>query len=52
MQYILDMVHENPGEAPCPTAFRDPENLARYQYNGLGISIEDIRTTLLSAKHD
>lgn len=28
------MIHHNPGEAPCETAFSDPKHLKRYGYNG------------------
>jgi hypothetical protein len=31
---IIDMVHDNPGEPPQPTAFRDPRQLASWGYNG------------------
>ncbi len=34
MKYILDMVHENPGEAPFKTDFRSPSVLADLGYNG------------------
>lgn len=32
--FVLDMVHNNPGETPQPTAFRDPQKLAQWGYNG------------------
>ena len=34
MQFILDMVHHNPGEPPTQTAFLDPAHLAAYGFNG------------------
>lgn len=34
MEFILDMVHHNPGEAPFDTRFLDPRVLASYGYNG------------------
>ena len=33
-RFVLDMVHNNPGEPPQPTAFRDPRRLADWGYNG------------------
>ena len=33
MQFIMDMVHDNPGEARCKTAFRNPEKLIGYAFN-------------------
>lgn len=33
MQFIMDMVHDNPGEARCKTAFRSPEKLIGYGFN-------------------
>jgi len=33
-RFVLDMVHDNPGEPPQPTAFRDPRKLADWGYNG------------------
>lgn len=33
-RFILDMVHDNPGEPPQMTAFRDPQTLAAWDYNG------------------
>lgn len=33
MEFIMDMVHHNPGEAPFSTAFLNPEKLAKYGYN-------------------
>lgn len=33
MEFIMDMVHDNPGEARCKTAFRQPEKLLTYNYN-------------------
>ena len=34
MQFVLDMVHHNPGEAPFPTQFLDPKVLDQFGYNG------------------
>jgi hypothetical protein len=34
MKYVLDMVHDNPGEAPFETSFRDPKVLKEFGYNG------------------
>ena len=34
MEFILDMVHHNPGEAPFSSRFLDPAVLARYGWNG------------------
>ena len=33
-RFILDMVYNNPGEPPQPSAFRDPDRLANWGYNG------------------
>ncbi len=33
MEFIMDMVHHNPGEAPFDTAFLNPEKLCEYGYN-------------------
>ena len=33
MEFIMDMVHHNPGEAPFETAFLNPEKLREYGYN-------------------
>ena len=33
-RFILDMVQNNPGEPPQPTAFRDPQRLAGWGFNG------------------
>ena len=33
MELIMDMVHDNPGESRCDTAFRQPEKLLAYNYN-------------------
>ncbi|MFO1476894.1 MAG: hypothetical protein U1F98_09620 [Verrucomicrobiota bacterium] len=33
-EFVLDMVYDNPGEPPQPTAFRDPRTLAQWGYNG------------------
>ncbi len=33
-RFILDMVHHNPGEAPFPTTFLNPEKLNEFGYNG------------------
>ena len=33
MEFIMDMVHHNPGEAPFETAFLDPEKLREFGYN-------------------
>ena len=33
-QLLLDMVHDNPGEEPVETSFRDPNKLASYGYDG------------------
>lgn len=33
MKFIMDMVHDNPGEKPFDTAFRNPEKLVKYGYN-------------------
>lgn len=35
MEFIMDMVHHNPGEAPFNTVFSDPEKLKSYGYNAL-----------------
>jgi hypothetical protein len=34
MEFILDMVHHNPGEPPFESAFLNPAHLAEYGYNG------------------
>jgi hypothetical protein len=34
MNYILDMVHHNPGEPPFESAFLSPAHLVDYGYNG------------------
>ena len=34
VNYILDMVHHNPGEPPFSTAFLDPDHLIEYGFNG------------------
>lgn len=31
--FVMDMVHDNPGEEPFETAFRKPEKLIEYGYN-------------------
>ena len=33
MEFIMDMVHHNPGEAPFETNFLKPEKLREYGYN-------------------
>ena len=33
-RFVLDMVHNNPGEPLQPTSFRDPRKLAAWGYNG------------------
>jgi hypothetical protein len=33
-RFVLDMVQDNPGEPPQPSAFRDPRHLADWGYNG------------------
>ena len=33
-EFILDMVHHNPGEPKTESAFRDPHHLFRNGYNG------------------
>ena len=33
-RFVLDMVHNNPGESPQPSSFRDPRKLAEWGYNG------------------
>lgn len=33
MKFVMDMVHDNPGEKPFDTAFRKPEKLIEYGYN-------------------
>lgn len=33
-RFALDMVYDNPGEPPQPSAFRDPKFLAGWGYNG------------------
>ena len=32
MEFIMDMVHHNPGEAPTETAFLNPVKLREYGY--------------------
>ena len=39
-RFVIDMVHNNPGEPQQATAFRDPHNLAAWGYNGQGIMAE------------
>ena len=39
-RFIIDMVHNNPGEPLQATAFRDPRKLAGLGYNGQGIQAE------------
>jgi len=34
MKFLLDMIHDNPGEPPFQTRYRDPEYLASLGYNG------------------
>lgn len=31
--FVMDMIHDNPGEAPFETAFRKPEKLIEYGFN-------------------
>ncbi len=38
--FVIDMVHNNPGEPLQPTAFRDPRHLADLGYNGQVIMAE------------
>lgn len=33
-RFVLDMVHNNPGEPPTVTAFNDPQRLAAWGYSG------------------
>ena len=33
IEFVMDMVHDNPGEKPFDTAFRRPEKLIEYGYN-------------------
>jgi hypothetical protein len=33
-RFVMDMVHDNPGEPPQATSFRDPRRLAAWGYNG------------------
>lgn len=33
-RHVLDMVYDNPGEAPTETWFKDPENLVSWGYTG------------------
>ena len=33
-RFVMDMVHNNPGEPLQPTSFRDPHKLAAWGYNG------------------
>jgi hypothetical protein len=33
-RFVMDMVHDNPGEPLQPTSFRDPRKLADWGYNG------------------
>lgn len=33
MKFIMDMIHDNPGEERFETKFRDPETILRYGYN-------------------
>ena len=33
MEFIMDMVHNNPGEPRTETIFRNPETLVEYGYN-------------------
>ena len=33
IKFVMDMVHDNPGEKPFDTAFRKPEKLIDYGYN-------------------
>ena len=33
-RFVMDMVHDNPGEPLQPTSFRDPHRLAAWGYNG------------------
>lgn len=33
-RFVLDMVYDNPGEPPQPSALRDPQHLAGWGYNG------------------
>ncbi len=39
-RFVMDMVFDNPGEPPQPTAFRDPHHLADWGYNGQVIVAE------------
>jgi hypothetical protein len=34
LQLLIDMIHDNPGEEPFDTKFRDPRVLADYGFNG------------------
>jgi hypothetical protein len=38
--FVIDMVFDNPGEPPQPTAFRDPQRLADWGFNGQVIEAE------------
>jgi hypothetical protein len=38
--FVIDMVFDNPGEAPQPSSFRDPHKLADWGYNGQVIEAE------------
>ncbi|HTV75538.1 MAG TPA: hypothetical protein VMD57_00960, partial [Candidatus Baltobacteraceae bacterium] len=39
-RFVIDMVHNNPGEPPQKTSFRDPQKLAGWGYNGQVIMAE------------
>jgi len=39
-RFVIDMVHNNPGESLQATVFRDPHKLAVWGYNGQGIMAE------------
>ena len=50
MEFIMDMVHHNPGEAPFETSFLNPEKLKEYGYNAQ--VFKHINTAVTFKKYD
>lgn len=50
MEFIMDMVHHNPGEAPFETSFLNPEKLREYGYNAQ--VFKHINTAVTFKKYD
>ncbi len=50
MEFIMDMVHHNPGEAPFETSFLNPQKLKEYGYNAQ--VFKHINTAVTFKKYD